>query len=276
MIAATLPPTADAQRPPCCRPIRRPSARNKTPARRNRKAAPRRRTTSPTRASASPRWSTTPWHSPNRSARPTRRPKSRKAPACRCRCARASIENVERNRDKSMGITVYVGQRRGNASSSDFSKAAIEQTVRAAFDIARFTAEDPAAGLPEADDARATAEDAGARSRPLSIPWAHRRCRRHRDRQALRRRGDVGRPAHHQLRGRGRVGPSSRISTPATAAASAVATPARGTRCRSSPIAGTRQQHAARQLVQLHARPEPNSRRRKQSAATPPSARCLA
>jgi len=52
------------------------------------------------------------------------------------------LENVERNRDKSLGVTVYVGQRRGNASTSDFSRAAIEQTVQAAYDIARFTAED--------------------------------------------------------------------------------------------------------------------------------------
>jgi PmbA protein len=65
---------------------------------------------------------------------------------------KGELENVERNRDKSLGITVYVGQRRGNASTSDFSKAAIEQTVQAAYDIARFTAEDPFAGLPEAGD----------------------------------------------------------------------------------------------------------------------------
>ncbi|MEY4562028.1 MAG: metalloprotease PmbA, partial [Pseudomonadota bacterium] len=58
---------------------------------------------------------------------------------------KGEIENVERNRDKSMGVTVYLGQRRGNASTSDFSRAALEQTVRAAYDIARFTAEDPAA-----------------------------------------------------------------------------------------------------------------------------------
>jgi PmbA protein len=65
---------------------------------------------------------------------------------------KGEAENVERNRDKSMGITVYVGQRRGNASTSDFSRAALEQTVRAAHDIARFTAEDSAAGLPEPGD----------------------------------------------------------------------------------------------------------------------------
>ena len=64
---------------------------------------------------------------------------------------KGDLENVERNRDKSLGITVYVGNRRGNASTSDFSEAAIERTVQAAFDIARFTAEDPMAGLPDAD-----------------------------------------------------------------------------------------------------------------------------
>ena len=61
---------------------------------------------------------------------------------------KGELENVERNRDKSLGVTVYLGKRRGNASTSDFSNKAIEQTVQAAYDIARFTAEDPMAGLP--------------------------------------------------------------------------------------------------------------------------------
>ncbi len=65
---------------------------------------------------------------------------------------KGELETVERNRDKSLGISVYVGQRRGNASTSDFSRAAIEQTVQAAYDIARFTAEDPVAGLPDEAD----------------------------------------------------------------------------------------------------------------------------
>ena len=65
---------------------------------------------------------------------------------------KGELENVERNRDKSLGVTVYLGQRRGNASTSDFSPEAIRQTVQAAYDIARFTAEDPAAGLPDAQD----------------------------------------------------------------------------------------------------------------------------
>jgi PmbA protein len=80
------------------------------------------------------------------------------------------LENVERNRDKSLGVTVYLGQRRGNASTSDFSDAAIRQTVQAAFDIARFTAEDPFASLPDAEDI-VTALDAG-RDLDLFHPWA--------------------------------------------------------------------------------------------------------
>ena len=78
------------------------------------------------------------------------------------------LETVERNRDKSLGVTVYVGHKRGNASTSDFSPLAIEQTVRAAFDIARFTAEDPVAGLPDADD---IAQPAEQRDLDLFHPW---------------------------------------------------------------------------------------------------------
>jgi len=82
---------------------------------------------------------------------------------------KGELENVERNRDKSLGVSVYLGQRRGNASTSDFSPAALRQTVQAAYDIARFTAEDPAAGLPEAEDL-ATPEEA-ARDLDLFHPW---------------------------------------------------------------------------------------------------------
>ena len=81
-----------------------------------------------------------------------------------------ALENVERNRDKSLGVTVYVGQRRGNASTSDFSDAAIAQTVRAAYDIARFTAQDPFARLPEDADVCPPKE----RTRDLDLfhPWS--------------------------------------------------------------------------------------------------------
>ena len=80
---------------------------------------------------------------------------------------KGELESVERNRDKSLGITVYVGKKRGNAATSDFSKTAIEQTVKAAYDIARFTAEDETSGLPDEQDI--------AREHPaldLFHPWA--------------------------------------------------------------------------------------------------------
>jgi PmbA protein len=80
------------------------------------------------------------------------------------------LENVERNRDKSLGVTVYMGHRRGNASTSDFSNAAIAQTVQAAFDIARFTAEDPFASLPDAQDMAPESER--GRELDLFFLWA--------------------------------------------------------------------------------------------------------
>ncbi|WP_228763461.1 metalloprotease PmbA [Limnohabitans sp. 2KL-27] len=80
---------------------------------------------------------------------------------------KGELENVERNRDKSLGVTVYVDHRRGNASTSDFSKAAIERTVQAAYDIARFTAEDPTAGLPDEADIETNHRDLD-----LFHPWA--------------------------------------------------------------------------------------------------------
>ncbi|CAM3588925.1 metalloprotease PmbA [Bordetella sputigena] len=59
------------------------------------------------------------------------------------------IETVEQTRDRSLDVTVYAGQRRGSASTSDFSDAALRETVEAAWHIASHTAEDPAAGLPD-------------------------------------------------------------------------------------------------------------------------------
>ena len=64
-------------------------------------------------------------------------------------------DTIEHNRDRSIGVTVYFGERprarRGHASTSDFSRPALEQTVDAAAAIARHTAEDDCAGLPEAE-----------------------------------------------------------------------------------------------------------------------------
>ena len=60
------------------------------------------------------------------------------------------VETIEFNRDKGVGITVYAGQRKGYASTSDFSPQALRETVEAALNIARFTAEDDCAGLADA------------------------------------------------------------------------------------------------------------------------------
>ncbi len=61
------------------------------------------------------------------------------------------VETIEYNRDKGMSVTVYLGQKRGNASTSDFSTQAVHDTVDAALNIARYTAEDECAGLPDAE-----------------------------------------------------------------------------------------------------------------------------
>lgn len=61
------------------------------------------------------------------------------------------VETIEYNRDKGVGVTVYVGQKRGHASSSDLSPQALEDTVRAALSIARYTAVDECAGLADAE-----------------------------------------------------------------------------------------------------------------------------
>ena len=61
------------------------------------------------------------------------------------------VETIEHHRDKQIGITVYLGQSKGYAATSDFSADALQATVSAALDIARFTAADPCAGLPDAE-----------------------------------------------------------------------------------------------------------------------------
>jgi PmbA protein len=64
---------------------------------------------------------------------------------------RGEVETIEYNRDKGLGVTVYVGQQRGHASSSDFSASALRDSVDAALSIARFTAPDDCSGLADAD-----------------------------------------------------------------------------------------------------------------------------
>jgi PmbA protein len=76
------------------------------------------------------------------------------------------VETLEHQRDRSMGITVYFGHRKGSASTADLSPEAVRATVAKACSIARFTAEDTCSGLADAE--------LMARSQPdleLSHPW---------------------------------------------------------------------------------------------------------
>jgi PmbA protein len=57
------------------------------------------------------------------------------------------IETLEFNQDFGFGITVYVGQQKGHASTSDTSEESIKRTVKAAVDIAKQTEADDCAGL---------------------------------------------------------------------------------------------------------------------------------
>jgi PmbA protein len=64
---------------------------------------------------------------------------------------RDEVETIEHNRDKGIGVTVYIGKQRGHASTTDFTSQAIRDTVDAALSIARFTASDDCAGLADED-----------------------------------------------------------------------------------------------------------------------------
>lgn len=76
------------------------------------------------------------------------------------------VETIEYNRDKGLSVTVYIGKKKGYASSADFAPAAVAATVDAALSIARFTASDEAAGLADPD---ALARD--VRDLDLFHPW---------------------------------------------------------------------------------------------------------
>jgi PmbA protein len=76
------------------------------------------------------------------------------------------VETLEHQRDRSMGITVYFGQRKGSASTADFSPEAVDATVAKACSIARFTAEDASSGLADADLMARAPQDLD-----LSHPW---------------------------------------------------------------------------------------------------------
>lgn len=71
------------------------------------------------------------------------------------------IENVEFNNDGALGISVYLGQQKGNASTSDLSHQAIKSAVEAALTIAKHTSEDPFAGLADKELMAFQAPDLG-------------------------------------------------------------------------------------------------------------------
>jgi len=103
------------------------------------------------------------------------------ASACECEVSEGNglsvtvrmgaVETIEHNRDKGIGVTVYVGERpaarRGHASTSDLSAEALAQTVEAAMAIARRTAVDDCAGPPEAAELAREPRDLD-----LFHPWA--------------------------------------------------------------------------------------------------------
>lgn len=61
------------------------------------------------------------------------------------------VETVEHTRDRGFALTVFFGQRKGSASTADLNPDSIQATIDQACAIARFTEEDPAAGLADAD-----------------------------------------------------------------------------------------------------------------------------
>ncbi|WP_407354626.1 metalloprotease PmbA [Luteimonas sp. R10] len=60
------------------------------------------------------------------------------------------VETVEATRDRGVGLTVYFGRRKGSASTSDLREESLRATAEQACAVARFTEEDPAAGLADA------------------------------------------------------------------------------------------------------------------------------
>jgi PmbA protein len=59
------------------------------------------------------------------------------------------VETLEFNQDSDISLTVYIGQRRGNVSSTDYSSDSLNQLIEKGVAIARYTSEDSAAGLPD-------------------------------------------------------------------------------------------------------------------------------
>ncbi|TXL01050.1 metalloprotease PmbA [Methylococcaceae bacterium HT1] len=76
------------------------------------------------------------------------------------------VETIEHHCSQGLGITVYFGQKKGSANSTDLSEKSIKETVTAACSIARYASDDPYAGLP--DPARLASE---FKDLELYHPW---------------------------------------------------------------------------------------------------------
>lgn len=76
------------------------------------------------------------------------------------------VETLEYHRDQGIGLTVYFGQRKGSASTSDLGAAALEESVRRACGLAKYAAEDDCAGLADSDRLAQTIPDLD-----LFYPW---------------------------------------------------------------------------------------------------------
>ncbi|HUG03774.1 MAG TPA: metalloprotease PmbA [Steroidobacteraceae bacterium] len=77
------------------------------------------------------------------------------------------VETLEYQRDRSLGVTVYTGQRKGSASTANLTPAAVQETVAKALSIASFTTDDEFAGLPDASMMAVEVPDL-----ELCHPWA--------------------------------------------------------------------------------------------------------
>ncbi len=75
-------------------------------------------------------------------------------------------ETLEHHNDRSLGVTIYMGQKKGSASTTDFESSAIKDAVTAACDIASFTEEDDCAGLADANRMAKDVQDLD-----LDHPW---------------------------------------------------------------------------------------------------------
>ena len=76
------------------------------------------------------------------------------------------LESVERQRDRGLAVTIYKDTRKGSASTTDFSSASVEDTVKKALSIGSFTAQDEYAGLADAKLMAADVPDLD-----LYFPW---------------------------------------------------------------------------------------------------------